>query len=101
MPSPAIVARCAAARITARTSTRQLLRLPHRAAPARNYVTGTTAQSATVNVERQNRNIEAAEVLRQTGQRPADIDIGGGLHGDAAKSPQAGMCGCDISRCGS
>jgi hypothetical protein len=85
MPSPAIVARCA--RIATRTSTRQLLR----PLLARTYVTGTTAHSATVNVERQNRNIEAAEVLHQTGQRPAEIDIGGGLHGDAAMSPQAGI----------
>ncbi|KAA8913280.1 pyridoxal phosphate-dependent transferase [Sphaerosporella brunnea] len=99
MPSPAIVARCAAQRLTA-ASSRSVLpsalrfssRTPLRAAAicqSRHYVTPSAAQNATVDVE--NRKIETAEVLHQTGKNPADIDVGGMPHADAMMSPQAGI----------
>ncbi|KAF8541419.1 pyridoxal phosphate-dependent transferase [Trichophaea hybrida] len=93
MPSPAIVARCAAARlasrpaVTFRTSSLRIACSAFRPLQARNYVSSSTKQNAAVNVE--NRKIESAGVLSQTGLRPFEIDIGNGMTTDAMMSPQA------------
>ena len=39
----------------------------------------------------ENRKIEAADVLSQTGRRPSEIGIGSGMTADAMMSPQAGL----------